>query len=74
MAPKKATKEVEVSATERALSALVGYTCGAVVVLPFDRIKSLMQVSESARKQGAVRLARSVYAANGKCPFTMTHS
>lgn len=65
MSSKKKTKEVGVSATERALSALVGYTCGAVVVLPFDRIKSLMQVSEAARKQGAVRLARSVYAANG---------
>ena len=34
---------MEVTATERAISALVGYTCGAIVVLPFDRLKSLMQ-------------------------------
>ena len=34
-----------VSSLERAVSAFVGYSCGAVVVLPFDRVKSLLQVS-----------------------------
>ena len=34
-----------VSSFERAISAFVGYTAGAVVVLPFDRVKSLLQVS-----------------------------
>ena len=33
-----------VSSSERAVSAFVGYSCGAVVVLPFDRVKSLLQV------------------------------
>ena len=34
-----------VSSLERAVSAFVGYSFGAVVVLPFDRVKSLLQVS-----------------------------
>ena len=51
-----------VSPAERGLSALVGYTAGAVVVLPFDRVKSLMQVSGTARRTGAIPLARSIVA------------
>lgn len=43
----------------------VGYTVSAVVVIPFDRIKALMQVSESSRRQGAVGLARTVVATQG---------
>ena len=53
-----AEKRPPVSASERAISMLVGYTAGAFVVLPFDRIKSLMQVSEASRRQGAMGLAR----------------
>ena len=54
-----------ISSTERAISAFVGYTAGAFVVAPFDRIKSLMQVSEASRRQGGLTLARSVYATQG---------
>ena len=46
------------SAAERATAALVGYTAGAVVVLPFDRVKSLLQVSAESRKLGAVATAQ----------------
>jgi hypothetical protein len=42
---------------EKAASVLIGYTMGAAVVLPFDRVKSLMQVDEAARKRGALGLA-----------------
>ena len=55
----------EVSPTERALSALFGYTCGAVVVLPFDRVKSLLQVSAQSRRLGAIGVARREVAAYG---------
>ncbi len=54
-----------VSATERALSVVVGYSLGAVVVLPFDRTKSLMQVSDAARRQGAMATVRSVLRQQG---------
>mmetsp|Transcript_65134 Transcript_65134/g.181090 ORF Transcript_65134/g.181090 Transcript_65134/m.181090 type:complete len:292 (-) Transcript_65134:41-916(-) len=54
-----------VSAVERAISALVGYSCGAAVVLPFDRVKSLMQVSEAGRQKGALGLARSILTTHG---------
>ena len=54
-----------ISTTERAISAFVGYTCGAVVVLPFDRVKSLLQVSSAARHQGALPLAREIWATQG---------
>ena len=33
---------------ERAVAALVGYSAGAAVVLPFDRVKSLVQVERAA--------------------------
>ena len=55
----------EASATERSVSALVGYSCAAVVVLPFDRVKSLMQVSDTARRQGAIPLTRHIFARQG---------
>ena len=48
----------KVSAAERAAAALVGYTAGTVVVLPFDRVKSLLQVSASSRQIGALEVAR----------------
>ena len=54
-----------VSSSERAISAFVGYSCGAVVVLPFDRVKSLLQVSPVARVQGALPLAREIWATQG---------
>lgn len=54
-----------ISAGERAIAALNGYTVGAAVVLPFDRIKSLMQVSASHRQQGALASARQVMAKGG---------
>ena len=47
------------------MSMLVGYTAGAVVVLPFDRIKSLMQVSDASRQQGATGVARTIIASQG---------
>ena len=55
----------DVSATERAASALFGYTMGAVVALPFDRIKSRMQVSGTARRMGAWALAQNLVATQG---------
>ena len=55
----------DITATERAISALVGYSCGAVVVLPFDRVKSLLQVSTSSRQMGALGLARNILATQG---------
>lgn len=51
--------------TERAVSVLVGYSAGAVVVLPFDRVKSLMQVDAASRRLGALHLARRIVAADG---------
>jgi hypothetical protein len=56
---------VSVSALERAFSALVGYTAGAAVVLPFDRVKSLLQVSEASRRQGALAVARQIFRTQG---------
>jgi solute carrier family 25 protein 39/40 len=47
------------------MSALFGYTCGAVVVLPFDRVKSLMQVDAAYRRSGALSVARSIHARHG---------
>lgn len=44
---------------------LVGYTAGAFVVLPFDRIKSLMQISLVYQQQGAIRVARDLLATQG---------
>jgi len=61
--PRDATPGV--SSFERAISAFVGYTAGAVVVLPFDRVKSLLQVSSTARQQGAVALTRDLLATQG---------
>ena len=57
----------DVTPSERAVSALVGYTCGAVVVLPFDRVKSLLQVSAGARKTGAFAVAQKLFAQNANC-------
>ena len=62
MAP---ASQSSISSSERAVAALIGYTAGAVVVLPFDRIKSLMQVSTTSRQQGAVGLARSLVRSHG---------
>mmetsp|Transcript_10711 Transcript_10711/g.35541 ORF Transcript_10711/g.35541 Transcript_10711/m.35541 type:complete len:311 (+) Transcript_10711:152-1084(+) len=50
---------------EKAASVLIGYTMGAVVVLPFDRVKSLMQVDEVARKHGALGLAARILRTEG---------
>ena len=33
----------DISGTERAVSALTGYVAGSMVVVPFDRVKTLMQ-------------------------------
>lgn len=55
-----------VSALERAVSALVGYTFGGFVVLPFDRIKTLMQVAaQEGRHRGSVAVAREVLRSQG---------
>ena len=101
-APQTQQPVTGVSSLERAVSAFVGYSCGAVVVLPFDRVKSLLQVScqraasvqlhqrrgctacpaespsaapahrapplqvsPSARAQGALPLARQIWATQG---------
>lgn len=50
---------------ERAISALVGYCTAAAVVLPLDRIKSLMQVSDTSRRQGGVGVARTLLTQQG---------
>lgn len=56
----------DVSAVERAAAALVGYTWGAVVVLPFDRLKTLMQVAaHEGRQLGASSVLRTVLAQQG---------
>jgi len=48
------------------VSALVGYTMGAVVVLPFDRLKTLMQVAaQDGRHVTALQLARTVVSEQG---------
>jgi len=52
-------------AAEKAAAVLVGYSMGAVVVLPFDRVKSLMQVDDVARRRGAVGLTRRILATEG---------
>lgn len=54
-----------VVAVERAFSALVGYSFGAVVVLPLDRLKTLMQASSAETRVSAVSLARQVCARQG---------
>lgn len=64
-ASKQAAPQGSVTAAERAISALVGYTAGAAVVLPFDRVKSLMQVSEDAWRRGAWATARHLFATSG---------
>mmetsp|Transcript_94572 Transcript_94572/g.300127 ORF Transcript_94572/g.300127 Transcript_94572/m.300127 type:complete len:307 (+) Transcript_94572:89-1009(+) len=65
-AARKRGSEGDASATEHAISALVGYTMGAVVVLPFDRLKTLMQVAaQEGRHVTALRLTRSVVAEQG---------
>lgn len=52
---------------ERAVSALVGYTLGGFVVLPFDRIKSLMQVAaqEGKASSSSVQVARTLLQTQG---------
>mmetsp|Transcript_53465 Transcript_53465/g.144128 ORF Transcript_53465/g.144128 Transcript_53465/m.144128 type:complete len:144 (+) Transcript_53465:69-500(+) len=57
---------IEVSAVERAASALVGYMMGGVVVLPFDRLKTLMQVAaRNGQPTGSVALARRILETQG---------
>lgn len=51
--------------SDKALSVLLGYSLGAAVVLPLDRLKSLMQVDEGARRAGAFGLARRIVRSNG---------
>jgi len=55
------------NAAERAVSAFVGYTMGAVVVLPFDRLKTMMQVAqlEGGKTVGSIPLARAVLRRQG---------
>mmetsp|Transcript_75286 Transcript_75286/g.121547 ORF Transcript_75286/g.121547 Transcript_75286/m.121547 type:complete len:302 (-) Transcript_75286:242-1147(-) len=56
----------EATAMERAVSALVGYVMGGVVVLPFDRVKTLMQVAaQEGRHLTSFTLARSVVSSQG---------
>jgi len=56
----------EVSAVERAISVLVGYAFGGVVVLPFDRLKTLMQVAANeGRSVGSMSLARQILRSQG---------
>lgn len=63
---KGGSKGSNASATERAVSALVGYTMGAVVVLPFDRLKTLMQVAaQEGRHVASLQLARTVLREQG---------
>eukprot|EP00928_Gymnodinium_smaydae_P034858 TRINITY_DN24618_c0_g1_i1.p1 TRINITY_DN24618_c0_g1~~TRINITY_DN24618_c0_g1_i1.p1 ORF type:complete len:305 (-),score=42.30 TRINITY_DN24618_c0_g1_i1:99-1013(-) len=55
-----------VNALERAVSALAGYTLGSIVVIPFDRLKTLMQVSaQRGEYSSAMVLARRLYATQG---------
>eukprot|EP00927_Polykrikos_kofoidii_P055531 TRINITY_DN4975_c1_g3_i1.p1 TRINITY_DN4975_c1_g3~~TRINITY_DN4975_c1_g3_i1.p1 ORF type:complete len:363 (+),score=47.13 TRINITY_DN4975_c1_g3_i1:75-1091(+) len=56
-----------VTAAERCASVLVGYCFGAVTVLPFDRVKSLMQVAAQtgAPRQSAFAVAKNVIASQG---------
>ena len=65
MADENGVRRGTVSAAERAFAALVGYTAGAAVVLPFDRVKSLLQVSALSRRQGAVGVAKQLFQAHG---------
>eukprot|EP00933_Yihiella_yeosuensis_P030371 TRINITY_DN24017_c0_g1_i1.p1 TRINITY_DN24017_c0_g1~~TRINITY_DN24017_c0_g1_i1.p1 ORF type:complete len:304 (+),score=39.64 TRINITY_DN24017_c0_g1_i1:135-1046(+) len=61
-----ASRHVQNPAVERAVSALVGYTMGAIPVLPFDRIKTLMQVSaQQGKHMSSVTVARSLFASQG---------
>jgi hypothetical protein len=50
---------------EKAVSVLIGYTMGAAVVLPFDRVKSLMQVEDVAYKRGALGSAARILRTEG---------
>lgn len=50
------------SNAERALSATWGYFLGALVVLPFDRVKTLVQASPGTRP---LRVVRDVWSADG---------
>lgn len=64
--PRGREERPDVSAGERAVSALVGYSLGGVVVLPFDRLKTLMQVAATQGKGvGSVALCRQIVAEQG---------
>jgi len=57
-------RQGQVSAVERATSALAGYVAGSIVVVPFDRVKTLMQATPGERPR-AVDVARGVLAREG---------
>lgn len=59
-----APKRQEVANHERAISALVGYVCGSSVVIPFDRVKTLMQATPG-HTPSARKVARAVFATSG---------
>lgn len=54
----------DISGYERAVAALTGYVAGSIVVVPFDRIKTLMQASPGAHPC-ARQLARDVLRTDG---------
>jgi len=54
----------EISGSERAISALTGYCMGSLVVVPFDRVKTLMQATPGACQRG-LSVARDIVARDG---------
>ena len=58
------TTRRDISGYERAVSALAGYVAGSMVVVPFDRVKTLMQASPGAHPP-AREVARSVWRKEG---------
>lgn len=58
------TTRRDISGYERAVSALAGYVAGSMVVVPFDRVKTLMQASPGAHPP-AREVARNVWRKEG---------
>jgi len=58
------TTRRDISGYERAVSALAGYVAGSMVVVPFDRVKTLMQASPGAHPP-ATQVARNVWRKEG---------
>lgn len=54
----------DISSSERAISALAGYCMGSFVVVPFDRVKTLMQAAPGASPT-AMKVWRGVFASAG---------